>query len=87
MGLRSIVLAAAMAPALFPPTLVEARGGRGSVAENIWSARQRAGAHYRERAVKLREFAETEHVEEVRQQLLVVAEQYEELAKGLLQSN
>ncbi len=50
-----------------------------------WPAIQRA-AHYREQAAKLREFAAGELVEEVRERLIAVADQYEELAKTLLPS-
>ena len=47
--------------------------------------RMQRASHYLELAAKLREFAETETVEETREQLLAIATQYDELANRQLQ--
>jgi hypothetical protein len=50
------------------------------------SAKQRA-RHYREQAKHFRRLSEAEPIEGIRQQLAALAEQYQQLADLLLQSN
>jgi len=51
-----------------------------------WSARQRA-AHYEQQADRLRRMAEAEAVAQMRDQLLAVAQQYQQLAENLKADN
>jgi hypothetical protein len=48
-----------------------------------YRGRSRSGAHYQNEANRLRQMAEAEPIEAIRDELLAVARQYDNLAEGL----